>query len=219
MKGFGDRVVADGRSSRSPAPRAGDVNIGAQLRAARLAARMSLADVAAQSQLTKGFVSRLERDQANASVAALMRLCNTLGISAGSLFQAAKGEVIRRGEYPPINFGGDSIHEYLLTSAGEKRVQAILSEIDSGGGSGSEAYSLPADVEFVYVLSGQLELTVAGELVVLDRGDAFTFPPSTEHSFRATRAGSRTKVLWVFSPALSDEGLGDMFRARGAARR
>jgi Helix-turn-helix domain len=39
--------------------------IGAQLRAARLAARKSVAEVAAQSGLTKGFVSKLERDLAN----------------------------------------------------------------------------------------------------------------------------------------------------------
>ena len=38
--------------------------IGAQLRAARLAARMSMAEVAEQAGLTKGFLSKLERDLA-----------------------------------------------------------------------------------------------------------------------------------------------------------
>src|SRR2546429_9499427 len=79
--------------------------IGAQLRAARLAARKSMAEVAEQSGLTKGFVSKLERDLANVSVASLIRLCDALDISVGSLFQASRGEVVRRGEYPPINFG------------------------------------------------------------------------------------------------------------------
>src|ERR1700749_3638180 len=65
--------------------------IGAQLRAARLAARMSMAEVAEQAGLTKGFVSKLERDLANVSVASLIRLCDALGISVGSLFQAPKG--------------------------------------------------------------------------------------------------------------------------------
>src|SRR6201986_1631594 len=69
--------------------------IGAQLRAARLAARMSMAEVAEQAGLTKGFVSKLERDLANVSVASLIRLCDALGISPGSLFQAPKGEVVR----------------------------------------------------------------------------------------------------------------------------
>ena len=129
--------------------------IGAQLRAARLAARMSMAEVAEQAGLTKGFVSKLERDLANVSVASLIRLCDALGISVGSLFQAPKGEVVRRDARPRINFGGRKMTEYLLTPAGEKRVQAILSEIEPGGGSGAEPYPLPAGVEFVFILAGQ----------------------------------------------------------------
>src|SRR6266705_287679 len=102
------------------APAAGP-RIGAQLRAARLASRRSIAEVAVQSGLTKGFLSKLERDLTNVSVASLMRLCDTLGISVGSLFQAAKGEVVRKGEYTPINFGGSGVREYLLTPAGRQR--------------------------------------------------------------------------------------------------
>jgi quercetin dioxygenase-like cupin family protein len=95
--------------------------------------------------------------------------------------------VIRRGAYPPINFGGRKMTEHLLTPSGEKRVQAILSDIEPGGGSGDDPYALPADVEFVYVVTGQLQVTVAGEQVTLDQGDAFTFPANIEHTFRATR--------------------------------
>ncbi len=65
--------------------------IGAQLKAARLAARKSMAEVAEQAGLTKGFVSKLERDLANVSVASLIRLCEALDISVGSLFEASIG--------------------------------------------------------------------------------------------------------------------------------
>jgi uncharacterized cupin superfamily protein len=167
---------------------------------------MGIADVAKQAGLTKGFVSKLERDQARASVASLLRLCQTLGISVGSLFEAARGDVVRHGSYPAINFGGHAITEHLLTPAGEKRVQAVLSELEPGGGSGAEPYALPADVEFVYVLAGQLRIKVAHDEIVLGRGDAFTFPPSIAHTFIATSVTGRTRVLWVFSPALPDTG-------------
>jgi transcriptional regulator with XRE-family HTH domain len=180
----------------------GGPRIGAQLRAARLAARKSMAEVAEQSGLTKGFVSKLERDLANVSVASLIRLCEALGVSVGSLFEASRGEVVRHGAYPPINFGGSGVREYLLTPAGEKRMQAILSDIEPGGGSGDEPYSLPADVEFVFIVSGRLQLAVAGEHITLEQGDAFTFPPSTQHAFLVPPAAGRAQVLWVFSPAL-----------------
>jgi transcriptional regulator with XRE-family HTH domain len=192
--------------------------IGAQLRAARQAARKTVAEVAEESGLTKGFLSKLERDLTNISVASLIRLCDALGISVGSLFQAAKGEVVRKGEYPPINFGGKGIREYLLTPAGEKRVQALLSDIEPGGGSGDEPYSLPTDVEFAFVLAGQLRIVVAGEHLSLDAGDAFTFQSSIEHTFQVLPSAGPTRVLWVFSPALPDDGLDVQQLAREQAR-
>ena len=176
--------------------------IGAQLKAARLAQRRTVADLALESGLTKGFVSKLERDQASASVASLMRLCETLDIPVGSLFHASTGEIVRSGERPPINFGGAGIAEYLLTPHGERRVQAILSEIAPGGGSGDELYGLPADVEFVYVIEGRLQVTLRAKQFVLEAGDAFTFPPRNEHSFRSAADDCVTRVLWVFAPAL-----------------
>jgi transcriptional regulator with XRE-family HTH domain len=182
------------------------VRVGAQLRAARLAARKTIAEVADEAGLTKGFVSKLERDLANVSVASLFRLCDALGVSIGAMFQASKGEIIRQGEYPPIDFGGTGMREYLLTPSGEKRVQVILSDIQPGGGSGDEPYSLPADVEFAFVLAGRLHLSVAGEEVTLEHGDAYTFPADAPHTFRSAHASGRTQVLWLVSPALPDTG-------------
>ena len=142
------------------------------------------------------------KDLANVSVASLIRLCDALGISVGSLFQAPKGEVVRRDARPRINFGGRKMTEYLLTPAGEKRVQAILSDIEPGGGSMNEPYRLPAGVEFVLILAGQLHVTVAGEQVTLEEGDALTFTADMEHTFQAPPGGRGARVLWVLSPAL-----------------
>jgi transcriptional regulator with XRE-family HTH domain len=193
---------ASGAGGPAPDQAPATTAIGARLKAARLARRKTLAQVALESGLTKGFVSKLERDQATASVASLMRLCQALGIQVGSLFHSSPGEVVRSGAYPPINFGGIGMAEFLLTPEGERRVQAILSEIEPGGGSGDELYGLPADVEFVYVVEGRLEVTLRDHTVVLETGDAFTFPPRNEHYFRSTAEGSITRVLWVFAPAL-----------------
>jgi transcriptional regulator with XRE-family HTH domain len=178
--------------------------VGQRIKAVREARRLTLTEVAEASGLTKGFLSKIERDQAGASVAALVRVCSALGISPGSLFEAAPGgEVVRAGAYPPIAFGGRSLTEFQLTPAGERRLQVILSEIGPGGGSGEGTYALPAEVEFALVLDGRLEVTVGDAVTVLGAGDALTFPPRTEHGFRSLREDGATRVLWVFAPALS----------------
>jgi len=181
--------------------------IGQRLKAVRRAQRRTLEEVAESSGLTKGFLSKIERDLASASVAALLRICATLGIPLASLFDnESTGQAVRKGAYPKIDFGGQDLAEYLLTPPAERRIQVILSEIAPGGGSGNEGYSLPAEVEFVFVVSGALDLGFAEDTIRLGAGDAFTFDPTTSHTFRAASAQELTTVMWVLSPALAQAG-------------
>lgn len=180
--------------------------IGARLKAARLAKRMTLEELAAACGVTKGYLSKVERGQTSASVAALIRICEALGLHVGTLFEdAPAGEIVRSGKYPPIDFGGEDMREYQLTPHGERRMQVILSEIDPGGGSGNETYSLPSEVEFALVLEGSLSIDFTEKSAVelaLGKGDAITFSPDRPHAFRAGRE-SGAKVLWVLTPALT----------------
>jgi transcriptional regulator with XRE-family HTH domain len=180
----------------------GTALIGGRLKAARLARRKTLTEVAEASGLTKSFVSKLERDQASASVGSLMRLCQALEISVGELFETHTGELVRAGDYPKINFGGERLVEYLLTPRSEQRIQALLSEIEPGGGSGTEPYTLPTEVEFAFVLEGRLAMELGDEERVLEQGDALTFSAETAHTFRNPDSDRPARVLWVCAPAL-----------------
>jgi transcriptional regulator with XRE-family HTH domain len=205
MTGVGEQVTAE------------TARIGQRLKAVRRARRLTLEEVAEASGITKGFLSKIERDLASASVAALLRICAALDVPLASLFAGdSAGEVIRRGHYPAIDFGGQNLTEFLLTPAAERRVQVIYSEILAGGGSGNEGYCLPADVEFVFVVSGRLELGFAEHTVHLGTGDAYTFDPSLSHTFRAADPDRPTTVLWVICPGLTtgnDAGTGRAARS------
>lgn len=176
--------------------------IGPRVRAARLERGLSVAQLAQDATLTKGFISQLERGLANPSVASLVRLCDALGITVGSLFDPAHTRLVRAHERPQINFGGENVVEWLLTPDAERRLQVIESRIEPEGGAGSEAYSHAGDAEFIHVISGELEMRVEEDVFRLYAGDSLSFSPRTPHTWRNPSAEQPAHVLWVLTPAI-----------------
>lgn len=178
-----------------------DVRIGARLRAARLASGLTIEKVADAARLTKGYVSRLERDQVSPSVASLVALCEAVGMRVGELFEPPQTAVVRAGEAKRINFGGRKVREFLLTPGTQQHLEVIHSIIEPGGTGGSELYSLDCEIEFAYVVAGMLELVFTEEVIVLDTGDAITFPGREPHTWRNASKSDTCEVLWVLAPA------------------
>jgi transcriptional regulator with XRE-family HTH domain len=58
-------------------------------------AGLTLAQVAEASGLTKGFLSRLERDETSPSLATLVQLCQVLPLTIGSLFVEPRSSTSR----------------------------------------------------------------------------------------------------------------------------
>lgn len=177
------------------------VRIGARLRAARLAQKLTIEAVADASGLTKGFLSRLERDAASPSVASLVAVCEVIGLRVGDLFDPPESAVVRAGEGRPINFAAAQADEKLLTPGTQRALEVIHSVMEGGANGGEQLYTLDCDSEFVYVLRGRLEVVLEEEVTVLGRGDAMTFPGRTPHTWRNHSATTGCEVLWVLSPA------------------
>ena len=178
-----------------------EARIGARLRAARQARGMTLDHVAAACELTKGFISRLERDEVSPSVASLVAVAGVLGIGMGELFDPPSTQLVRAGTGPPIAFGGQHVHESLLTPGTQRELQVIHSRLEPGGTGGVDLYTLRSAVEFVYVLAGSLTVQLASETHLLEVGDALTFPGRTPHTWANGSATDAAEVLWALSPA------------------
>ena len=177
------------------------VRIGARLRAARQARSLTIAQVAESAGLTKGFVSRLERDDVSPSVASLVTVCEVLGLRVGELFDPPETAVIRAGQGRPINFGGTGTHEELITPGTQQALEIIHARIDPGGNGGADLYTLACDVECAYVIAGHLTVVLETEEEDLGPGDTMTFPGRTPHTWRNTSAEDTCEVLWVLAPA------------------
>jgi transcriptional regulator with XRE-family HTH domain len=177
------------------------VAIGSRLRAARKAQQLTIDEVARITGLTKGFLSRVERDMTSPSVSSLITLCDVLSISVGSLFEAPDVQFVPAGTGPRINLGGVDTEERLLSPRSESRVQVIRSVIEPGGHGGEELYAVAADDDVLHVLSGRIEVRFSDQDWELGPGDSLTFNGHEPHSWRVAGGGG-AEVIWVLVPAL-----------------
>jgi len=182
------------------APETG-LKVGERLRAARLERGLTIGEVAERANLTAGFISQLERDLTSASLSSLYRICAVLQIRVGHLVDDVPGgRLIRREEQARRSLAMGSAEHLLLSSRDERRFHVTESRIPPGGSAGDELYTLPADVELVYVLRGSLELRVEAETHLLEEGDTFTYSPRDPHTWRNPSETDEAVVLWTALP-------------------
>lgn len=179
-----------------------NVAIGSRLRAARKRSSLTLEQLAVATGLSKGYISRVERDQSSPTVHAVAAMCDTLGIAVGELFRSARTEFVRLSEAPRVSFGGKGIREWQVSPRSELRLQVLRAEIDPGATSGEAPCGVECEVELVHLMEGSLELSFPGVQYDLIVGDTVTFPGGEPHSWH--NPGRDTAVaLFVLSHAAS----------------
>jgi transcriptional regulator with XRE-family HTH domain len=182
-----------------PAP--AEVDLGARIRALRVARGETLRQLAAQAGVTESFLSQVERGVASPSIASVQRIARALGQSIAELFTEddPAGSLVRVGDRRRVVYQGLGAVDEFLTRATDGRLQVIMSTIEPGGGTGDEAYTHDSDEEVVIVLEGSLDLWVGPEHYRLEAGDAVTHPSRVPH--RNTNPGPGVaRVLFCITP-------------------
>ena len=94
--------------------------IGSRLRAARMASGFTLEQLARATNLSKGFLSRLEHDATSPRLPTLVAICNALKLPVGSLFEEAEESLVRADEVLPlVPIAGGVVLQWLLTPSAE----------------------------------------------------------------------------------------------------
>jgi len=171
--------------------------VGSRLRNHRRRNHMTIDQLASAAGLTKGFVSRVERDITSPSVDSLVRMCEVLRIDVGDLF-AGPGDVelVRLAEAPHIDLGGEGIEEQLLTPADQRTVQVLRARVAAGGRGEEAMYSMDCETEVLHLISGRFRLKVPRRTIDQDAGDTVTFPGSEPHTWE--NPGDEDAVLlWI----------------------
>jgi len=165
-----------------------------------MAQGLTIGNVADATGLTKGFISRVERDETSPSVATLVTLCQVLSLPIGALFEPPLHEVIELASAPLINFGGVGLVERMLTPRSESRVQVLRSQLEPFANGGDDYYTISCDVEVVHVLEGAITMRFPNGEVDLRTGDSMTVPGREPHTW-VNRSNDPAEVIWMIVPA------------------
>jgi len=181
-------------------PPTGDGNagaIGAHLRQLRARRKLSLAQVAEAVGISVGFLSALERSQMSGSVGTLRKLARFYKTNILDFFDASEASKRRvRPSERKVLEAGDGVRMELL-AWGNTVMEPHLFRIAPGAGSG-DPYSHEGE-EFIYVLGGDLEISVDGEEFRLKPGDSFYFESATSHRWK-NPGRKETLLLWINTP-------------------
>ncbi len=178
--------------------------IGSKLRRARRARRMRIREVAQLAGCTESMLSKIETNKATPSLELLHKIVEVVGTNISNLFAngPADEQIVQRAgsrsvvEVRPGSEGGVSL-ELLVPQVDAHLLQGNIHIVPPGAG--SQGAIRHDGEEIGYVLTGELELTVAGKTYFLNEGDSFYFRSSLDHGY-INKGEKEARIAWINSP-------------------
>lgn len=176
------------------------MNIGEKIKFLRQAANLTQEDLADRCELSKGFISQLERNMTSPSIATLRDILESLGTSLPLFFQEKADErVVFSGEDYAVKADADAGNTvcWLIPNAQKNEMEPILVTLEPGGSTYPD--NPHEGEEFGYVLEGSILIHLGSRRIKARKGDSFLIHPNEPHAL--VNLGRRpAKILWVSSP-------------------
>ena len=172
------------------------MDIGAKIKRIRLSNQLTLEELANRSELTKGFLSQLERDLTSPSVATLENILEALGTNLKDFFSEDEDEQI---VFSKDDFFENIQDDYIIPNAQKNEMEPILIELKKG------KKSMEIDPhdgeEFGYVIHGKITLMNGDEEYEVKKGETFYLKGNLPH-YIVNKHDTLAKVIWVSTPPI-----------------
>lgn len=163
-------------------------HIGNAVRRARLAHRLTIADVAEKAGISSGMLSKIENGQSSSSLDTLLGLSRALGVSLNALFQGFPAEeggaqLVKKGQgMEVVRRGTKRGHTYHLLAAdrGPRRLFEPYFVTLTDKSEVFPRFEHPG-IEFIHILEGRIEYRHGKYTYAMGPGDSLTFRGDVPH--------------------------------------
>ncbi len=175
------------------------MKIGERIKNLRQLSNLTQEELAERANLTKGFISQIERDLTSISMDSLVQILDALDENISDFFKEASQEkiVYRLKDRVAIEKEKIEKFELLVPGSTNRRLEPILLTLKKGESTPKEK---PHEgEEFGFVLRGRVNLRFGKEVLKLKKGECFYVWAEKEHWLH--NSGSKEAlVLWISSP-------------------
>ena len=187
--------------------------VGEKVRALRRQHNMRLVELAQRTGLSPALLSKIERGNSVPSVPSLCRIAAALDVKLSYFFPKPQTEpaVTRRKDrirLPELADAKDSAYEFecLNFAVPQPQMYCYVAEFKA---TQKPRFHIHEGMEFLYVASGQLVLSLMDDQINLDQGDSVYFDSGVPHSYRKTGSGECLGVVVTYPATVSGNTIDD----------
>ena len=174
------------------------MDIGNKLKELRVLKGLTQEELADRSELSKGFISQLERNLTSPSITTLMDILQCFGTSIGEFFNEAPDEQIVFGKqdyFVKVDTEYKNEIKWIIPNAQKNTMEPIYLTLEAGG---STCPDTPHEgEEFGYILQGTVSIHLGNKTYKAKKGESFYYTADKTH-FLSSKNGAT--LIWVSSP-------------------
>ncbi|MCR5448134.1 MAG: XRE family transcriptional regulator [Solobacterium sp.] len=177
-------------------------DIGSRIKALRTKNGLTLEELGSRTELTKGFLSQLERNLTSPSLPTLEDIVEALGVSMSKFFADDDEEqIVFTKEDTFVDEQEERTINWIVPNAQKNKMEPLILELEPGCSSKEiEPYD---GEEFGYVLQGRIQIRRESDSrkLIVKKGETFYIKGNESHSLVNTGQAT-AKVLWISTPPI-----------------
>lgn len=176
------------------------MKIGQRIKELRVQKGLTQEELADRAELSKGFISQIERDLTSPSIATLVDVLQALGTDLNNFFSEESEEQIVFKDSDYFEKIDNELHnkiEWIIPNAQKNAMEPIRLTLAPGG---STYPDVPHEgEEFGYILAGSVTIHIGKHSYKAKKGESFYFTPTSRHYISADNKTGAT-LIWVSEP-------------------